>query len=55
MRNRVTILERLLSCSISVDINDNDGCTPLWWAVYNGHLRCVEVLMKHGASHQHER
>ncbi|XP_062515340.1 cyclin-dependent kinase 4 inhibitor C-like [Corticium candelabrum] len=52
--NHVTIVERLSSCSVPVDINDNDGCTPLWWAAMDGHVRCVDVLLKHGASPQHE-
>ncbi|XP_062513989.1 serine/threonine-protein phosphatase 6 regulatory ankyrin repeat subunit A-like isoform X2 [Corticium candelabrum] len=52
--NHVTIVERLLSCSVPVDINDNDGCTPLWWATYYCHVCCVDVLLKHGASPQHE-
>ena len=50
VNNHVTIVERLLSCSVPVDINDNDGCTPLWWAALYGHVRCVDVLLKHGAS-----
>ena len=53
--NHVTIVERLLSCSVPVDINDNDGCTPLWDAAYRGCVCCVDVLLKHGASPQHER
>ncbi|XP_062515567.1 kinase D-interacting substrate of 220 kDa-like [Corticium candelabrum] len=52
--NHVTIVERLLSCSIPVDISDDDGRTPLWWAALNGRVRCVDVLLKHGASPQHE-
>ena len=55
MNNHVTIVERLLSCSVPVDINDNEGCTPLWWAAFYGHLCYVDVLLKHGASPQHER
>ena len=53
--NHVTIVERLLSCSVPVDINDNGGCTPLWFAASNGDVCCVDVLLKHGASPQHER
>ncbi|XP_062516103.1 ankyrin repeat, PH and SEC7 domain containing protein secG-like [Corticium candelabrum] len=52
--NHVTIVERLVSCSVPVDINDNYGYTPLWLAACNGHVRCVDVLLKHGASPQHE-
>ena len=51
----MTIVERLLSCSVPVDINDNDGHTPLLWAACNGDVGCVDVLLKHGASPQHER
>ena len=51
----MTIVERLLSCSVPVDINDNYGRTPLWWAARRGHVSCVDVLLKHGASPQHER
>ncbi|XP_062515849.1 serine/threonine-protein phosphatase 6 regulatory ankyrin repeat subunit C-like isoform X2 [Corticium candelabrum] len=52
--HHVTIVERLLSCSVPVDINDNDGHTPLLWAACNGDVGCVDVLLKHGASPQHE-
>ena len=55
MNNHVTIVERLVSCSIYVDINDNDGCTTLLWAAHYGRVCCVDVLLKHGASPQHER
>ena len=51
----MTIVERLLSCSVPVDINDMFGHTPLWWAAFDGHVCCVDVLLKHGASPQHER
>ena len=51
----MTILERLLSCFVPVDINDNYGRTPLWWAACYGRVHCVDVLLKHGASPQHER
>ena len=51
----MTIVERLVSCSVPVDINDNYGCTPLWFAARYGRVRCVDVLLKHGASPQHER
>ncbi|XP_062515486.1 ankyrin-1-like [Corticium candelabrum] len=52
--NHVTIVERLVSCSVPVDINDNFGFTPLWWATCYGHVCCVDVLLKLGASPQHE-
>ena len=41
--------------SVPVDINDNSGCTPLWFAARDGDVCCVDVLLKHGASPQHER
>ena len=53
--NHMTIVERLLSCSVPVDINANDGRTPLWYAARIGDVCCVDVLLKHGASPQHER
>ncbi|XP_062520312.1 serine/threonine-protein phosphatase 6 regulatory ankyrin repeat subunit B-like isoform X2 [Corticium candelabrum] len=52
--NHRTIVESLLSCSVPVDINDTRGRTPLWLAALNGHVCCVDVLLKHGASSQHE-
>ena len=55
MNNHVAIVERLLSRSVPVDINDNGGRTPLWYAACTGRVHCVDVLLKHGASPQHER
>ena len=55
MNNHVTIVERLLCCSVLVDINDDYDRTPLWWAARIGDVCCVDVLLKHGASPQHER
>ncbi|XP_062522419.1 ankyrin repeat, SAM and basic leucine zipper domain-containing protein 1-like isoform X2 [Corticium candelabrum] len=54
MNNHVTIVDSLVSCSVPVDINDNGGCTPLWWAACNGDVCCVDVLLKLGASPLHE-
>ncbi|XP_062515452.1 ankyrin repeat domain-containing protein 50-like isoform X2 [Corticium candelabrum] len=54
MWNHVIIVERLLSCSVPADINDNIGCTPLCWAACLGHVCCVDVLLKHGASPKHK-
>ena len=55
MKNHVTIVERLMSFSVPVDMTDNGGRTPLWFAAFSGHVHCVDVLLKHGASPQHER
>ena len=68
--NSKTILNRLLllpgqcccplpcSCAqweSTVDIDDNYGKTPLWWAALNGHVDCVDVLLVHGANPDHKR
>ena len=57
-----TILDRLLlmgACGthwqLSVDIEDNDGKTPLWFAACHGHVDCVDVLLVHGANPDHKR
>ena len=62
MCNSKTILDRLLlmgACGthwqLTVDIEDNDGQTPLWWAANNGHVDCVDVLLVHGANPDHKR
>ena len=39
----------------TVDIDDNAGCTPLWWAALNGHVDCIDVLLVHGANPDHKR
>ena len=67
--NSKTILNRLLllmgqcccpcpcSCAqwgLTVDIDDNYGRTPLWWAANKGHVDCVEVLLVHGANPDHK-
>ena len=46
---------RLLFLGVSVDINDNEGCTPLWLAARNGHVSCVDFLLNHRASPHHKR
>jgi ankyrin repeat protein len=40
--------------SWTVDIEDSDGHTPLWWATWNGHVDCVDVLLTHGANPDHK-
>ena len=51
----MTIVEKLFSLDVYVDINDNEGCTPLWFAAHNGHVSCVDSLLNHGASPHHKR
>ena len=51
----MTIIQKLLSLGVAVDINDNDGCTPLWFATHGCHVSCVEFLLNHGASPHHQR
>ena len=68
--NPKTILNRLLllmgqcccpctcSCAqwgLTVDIDDNDGKTPLWLAASGSHVDCVDVLLVHGANPDHKR
>ncbi|XP_062512138.1 E3 ubiquitin-protein ligase HACE1-like isoform X2 [Corticium candelabrum] len=55
MANHVAIVERLLSCSVPVDIIDFRNRTPLWFAVRGGCVSCVDVLLKHGANPRHMR
>ena len=51
----MTIIEKLLSLGVSVDINDNEGCTPLWFAACNSRVSCVDFLLYHGVSPHHKR
>ena len=37
----MTIIEKLLSFGVSVDINDNEFCTPLLIASRYGYVFCV--------------
>ena len=60
--NSKTILNRLLLMGphgthwrLTVDIEDNDGNTPLWFAAFHGHVDCVEVLLVHGSNPDHKR
>ena len=60
--NSKTILDRLLlmgACGthwqLTVDIEDDNGQTPLWIATSGGHVDCVDVLLVHGANPDHKR
>lgn len=47
--DRVAILEKFLARGVDVEVNDNDGCPPLWHAAYDGLIASCRLLMKHGA------
>ena len=32
------------------DKGDSGGCTPLWWASFNGHLKLAQYLVERGAT-----
>ena len=62
--NNQKVLEQLLLSSLHcacsgpetvVDIDNCDGCTPLWYAAENGHMDSVDVLLTHGANPDHRR
>ena len=49
-------MDHLLYCrGLTVDIEDNAGCTPLWLAACFGSVDCVDVLLVHGANPDHRR
>jgi ankyrin repeat protein len=35
---------------LDVNVQDELGFSPLWWACFNGHLELVEILLKAGAN-----
>ena len=46
---RQDFIERLLSCSADIDIQNSDGATPLFTAAQYGRLTCLKLLLKKGA------
>jgi ankyrin repeat protein len=46
----VDVITALLDAGAEIDIQDEFGFTPLHYAVLNGHLRAVEVLLQRGAN-----
>ncbi|XP_065192896.1 myotrophin-like [Sycon ciliatum] len=44
------VIEYLLSIGANVDLADSYGITPLLAAIYEGHLECVQLLVKKGAN-----
>ena len=56
--NSKTVLDQLLlyPCWESgVDIDDNCGQTPLWFAAKHDCVDCIDVLLVHGANPDHKR
>ena len=48
------IVERLLQVKgISIDLAENDGWTPLFFAAFNNFPEVVKLLLEHGADRQH--
>lgn len=47
--NETASLREILSKIESVNVRDDDGDTPLTWAVQNGHIESVEKLISAGA------
>ena len=43
-------LQIFLSCSADIQAVDEDGNTPLLWAVYKGNSKAVLLLLRAGAS-----
>ena len=45
----VQLCERFLAEGADVNVRDEDGCTPLLWAVLSGDLSSVEMFIANGA------
>ena len=45
----VKVCELLLHLGAEVNVTDENGRTPLWWAIVRGEMEMVEMLLKHGA------
>ena len=50
MINSSSVVNRLMRYGATVDIADNEGCTPLWYAACNVQLDCIRRLLSLGAS-----
>ena len=47
-------MEQLLQVKgISIDLAENDGWTPLFFAAFNNFPEVVKLLLQHGADRQH--
>ncbi|KAF7250297.1 Ankyrin repeat family A protein 2 [Varanus komodoensis] len=43
------IIKMLLDCGVDVNEYDWNGGTPLLYAVHGNHVKCVKILLEHGA------
>ena len=43
-------LKKLIRHNFNIHVTNRAHFSPLWFAAYNGHIPCIEVLMKAGAS-----
>jgi ankyrin repeat protein len=48
-RDHKNTVELLISKGADVNVKDNNGLTPLWWAKDRGSEEIVDLLRKHGA------
>jgi len=45
----VSVVQGLLKDPlVNLALDDNDGCTPLWWASRNGYCEVIEWLIASG-------
>lgn len=45
----VNVCELLLHLGAEVNVTDENGRTPLWWAIDRREVEMVEMLLKHEA------
>jgi ankyrin repeat protein len=52
-RNRLGVIDALLAHGARVDVVDDNGETPLFWAIGNGHAEAITRLVNAGADINH--
>ncbi|KAI8817707.1 ankyrin repeat-containing domain protein [Fimicolochytrium jonesii] len=50
MNGQASITRYLISVAANINAVDDDGCTPLVYAIRAGHADCVEILIENGAT-----